>query len=208
MGDFDEYDDGYVDEDEDWGALDEIERNAQEGATALLHKTVINIDDDEEEEDEDDLIIEENDSRGGRANTMMPSMTQSNRAAQGGGPGFVGRVNSKREPGPPRDGSPPPKASLFLSTMSKAWKEGCEFLSLSVSVKKKKKRAHSKECQMNECTRARRDTKRSRRPRVPSLTRCGRRRRRARGEAEEREERDEVEGDGGEVAAERGNVTD
>lgn len=44
------------------------------------------------------------------------------------GDGRVGLVNSKFEPGPPPAGSSPPKGSLYISSLSTAYNDGCEYL--------------------------------------------------------------------------------
>ncbi|GAA5938996.1 uncharacterized protein JCM15063_004390 [Sporobolomyces koalae] len=129
-GDNDDEDlEGYYDDDdddEDWGLYDD----GHDGPPpATLHKTVIHIDDDD---DDDDLIIEETAARAGRGGIsgegIQTGRGSGGRGAIGAGaaPGTTGKVNSKRVPGPPQDGSPPPKGSLYLSTMSRVWREGYE----------------------------------------------------------------------------------
>ena len=117
-GGFDEDDDeeGYFDsQDDDLMFSDSPQPNDDShNNPKSLHKTVITIDDDDEE---DDLIIEENNQQN------FPPRTQA----------LPGRVNSARAPGPPTNGSPPPRGSLYLSAMSRAWREGCK-PSLSVSL--------------------------------------------------------------------------
>lgn len=106
-----EDEEGYFNSEDDDLMFDSDSPNPNDNVQSL-HKTVITIDDDDEE---DDLIIEDQN---------FPPRTQA----------LVGRVNSARVPGPPTNGSPPPRGSLYLSTMSRAWREGCKLhLLLSLS---------------------------------------------------------------------------
>lgn len=106
-----EDEEGYFNSEDDDLMFDSDSPNPNDNVQSL-HKTVITIDDDDEE---DDLIIEDQN---------FPPRTQA----------LVGRVNSARVPGPPTNGSPPPRRSLYLSTMSRAWREGCKLhLLLSLS---------------------------------------------------------------------------
>ncbi|GAA6062726.1 hypothetical protein JCM10212_005929 [Sporobolomyces blumeae] len=138
---FDEHE-GFLDDDEfgdeDWEMYEQANGGGGSGPRgggggAHLHKTVINIDDD----DDDDLIIEDGGATGGHAGAMRTGRGGGNGGAsgsrgrasgpiRGGRDGAVGAVNAKRVPGPPQNGSSPPRGSLYLSTMSRAYKEGYE----------------------------------------------------------------------------------
>ena len=107
-----DFDDGFIDDEDALAAWDE--------ADAALHKTMTEVVDlvDDEDEDEDDVIV------------AGPSSTQLQRRAKaarrtGAVAGGEGAVNSARRPGPPEDGSSPPRGSIYISTLSRAYKEGC-----------------------------------------------------------------------------------
>ncbi|GAA6001487.1 hypothetical protein JCM10207_006691 [Rhodosporidiobolus poonsookiae] len=91
---------------------------------ATLHKTVVIVDSDDD--DDDEPVIVAGPSRGGGGGAAGGGTGTKRKAARGAGaaPGFSGAVNAERNPGPPQDGSSPPRGSLYLSTMSRAFKEG------------------------------------------------------------------------------------
>lgn len=112
---FDGEDDGYIDSD------------AYVDADTSLHKTVVELSD-----DDDDIVIADV-SRNAAAGTSRA------RGGVRGGDGREGAVNTARAKGPPENGSSPPRGSIYVSTLGRAYREGCEyelcvFLSTSLTV--------------------------------------------------------------------------
>lgn len=114
--DDDEYgQDGFPDDDGEW---------EDPAAFAALDKTVIDLVD--EDDDEDEVVIagpSRGAGMGGRGRAAAGAGGRG--SARGRGDGATGAVNSDRRPGPPVNGSSPPKGSMFVSTMSREWKLGC-----------------------------------------------------------------------------------
>ncbi|GAA5983256.1 hypothetical protein JCM10908_000215 [Rhodotorula pacifica] len=89
-------------------------------------------------EDEDD------DHGGSRSAAAGPSRatggTRQSAGARNGGDGRDGAINSKFEPGPPADGSSPPRGSLYISELSAAYVDGYTRLYAKPEPKGKKAR--------------------------------------------------------------------
>jgi hypothetical protein len=100
---FHEEEDGYIDSD------------AYVAADTSLHKTVVELSD-----DDDDIVIADV-SRNAAAG---PSRA---RAVARGSDGREGAVNTARAKGPPENGSSPPRGSFYVSTLGRAYREGCEY---------------------------------------------------------------------------------
>ncbi|BGP40366.1 hypothetical protein JCM10449v2_004328 [Rhodotorula kratochvilovae] len=95
------------------GFLDDDDLAAWDEADAAMHKTLTHTDvlDLVDENDDDDVIV---------AGPSRPRARATAGAATGGA------VNTERVPGPPQDGSSPPRGSIYISTLSRAYKEGYE----------------------------------------------------------------------------------
>lgn len=81
---------------------------------ARFEKTVIDVAD--EEEDDDDEVIVVDGGGGGKGKKS---------GGAGGGEEGGGAVNTTKAKGPPRNGSSPPKGSIYVSTRRPAVREGC-----------------------------------------------------------------------------------
>jgi hypothetical protein len=99
---FDGGNDGYIDSD------------AYVDADTSLHKTVVELSDD------DDDIVSADVSRNAAAGSSRA------RGGTRGGDGREGAVNTARAKGPPENGSSPPRGSIYVSTLGRAYREGCE----------------------------------------------------------------------------------
>lgn len=98
--------DGYL------SSSDDLYETRGQATGAAAQRSFIEIRD-----DEDDVIIED----GGGSNNNRRAAGSSRRTD-----GREGSINSAFNTGPPDDGSSPPRASLYISTMSHAFREGCE----------------------------------------------------------------------------------
>ncbi|BGP02275.1 hypothetical protein NBRC10513v2_005923 [Rhodotorula toruloides] len=114
---FDGEDDGYIDSD------------AYVDADTSLHKTVVELSD-----DDDDIVI---------ADVSRNAAAGSSRARGGtrGGDGREGAVNTARAKGPPENGSSPPRGSIYVSTLGRAYREGYENLFTTATKSKSGSRA-------------------------------------------------------------------
>mgnify|MGYP006902570765 CR=1 FL=1 len=104
--------DGYLTSDGYDDALPELD--------ASLNGTIIDLC-----ADEDDEMTG---SRRGRGGAIFAA------GANRRGDGRDGAINSKFAPGPPADGSSPPRGSLYISTMSAAYVDGCASLTGSCPI--------------------------------------------------------------------------
>ncbi|BGO91671.1 hypothetical protein NBRC10512_008119 [Rhodotorula toruloides] len=114
---FDGEDDGYIDSD------------AYVDADTSLHKTVVELSD-----DDDDIVIADV-SRNAAAGTSRA------RGGVRGGDGREGAVNTARAKGPPENGSSPPRGSIYVSTLGRAYREGYENLFTTATKSKSGSRA-------------------------------------------------------------------
>ncbi|GAA6051052.1 hypothetical protein JCM3770_005474 [Rhodotorula araucariae] len=114
-------------EDDLAGYIDDGELAAWDEVDATLHKkmTVTGVVDLVDEDDDDDDVIVAGPSRPRAAVAGVAA------AARKGG-----AVNTARVPGPPPDGSSPPRGSIYISTMSRAFKEGYERMYARVPPKR------------------------------------------------------------------------
>lgn len=114
---------GGADEDDFDGFIDDGALVAWDEADAALHKTVTEVVDLVDDDDDDEVIVSGPGLGPGPPSTSRAGARK--RAVVGG----EGAVNSARRPGPPEDGSSPPRGSIYISTLSRAYKEGCASLS-------------------------------------------------------------------------------
>ncbi|BGP24931.1 proteophosphoglycan ppg4 [Rhodotorula toruloides] len=119
-----------------------IDSEAYVDADTSLHKTVVELSDDD---DEDDIVIADvsRDAVAGpsrvRGDVGGPSRVRGD--VGGGKDGREGAVNTTRAKGPPENGSSPPRGSIYVSMLGRAYREGYENLFTTATKSKSGSRA-------------------------------------------------------------------